>query len=256
MREVVCTRPSTLAKALDAPGDGLFDYHAATTLEAVLKHDDLLHTAQLVDTGAGWRAYKPIVEAAKLRRGKREANAGTNVHKAVEVLVAGRDPSLIPGPLLAPARLVLAELEALGVEVVRSEAFIGTLGVFPEDLAGTADLVVRHEGRLYIADIKTTEAVGANARYQAMQWTAQLTIYSQGRPFPAGYEPERDRWQRPVVDADLLGRWPAPMDRKTGIIIEVARDAGGVASHELSLDLDLVGLACHVRAARKVKRLE
>jgi hypothetical protein len=229
------------------------DYAAATAIETLMANSDLLHAAQLADPADGWRAYKPTVTAAKDRRGKREANAGTNIHSAVSALIAGRDLSLMPEVLMAPARLVVAELDALGVEVIDSERMSAALNVWPEPMAGTADLIVKYGGRLYVGDIKSVEGdgLGKKARYDSMAWAIQTTIYANGQPLPVGYEPERDRWDRPIIDPALRGRWPARMDRSTSIILEVARDGSGIISHAISLDPGLVRLACDVRMARK-----
>jgi hypothetical protein len=250
-----CTRPSTLAKALDAMSDGLLDYSAATAIQAVMANDDLLNQARLIDPSGHWRSFKPLVKQAKERRGKVEANQGSTIHGAVEALVQGRDLSHMPDEVLKPARLVLDELDALGVEVVRTEQFVAALGLWPEDLAGSCDLVLRHDGRLYVGDVKTVETVGKNTRFSAMAWTCQTTIYAHGLPLFEGYEPQRDRWGRPQVDTSLVGAWSEPMSLENSLVLEVARDASGIASHELDLDADLVRLACEVRAARKQERL-
>ena len=251
----VCTRPSTVAKALDSMSDGLMDYGAATVVQSIMANADLLNRARLVPTDAHWRAFKPLVTEAKARRGKVEASEGTAIHAVVEALVQGRDVSGLPDEVVKPARLVLAELEALGVEIVRTEQFVAALGTWSEDMAGSIDLVGKHDGRLYVVDTKSVEQVGKNTRFSAMAWACQTTIYSRGLPLPEGYEPKRDRWGRPIVDLDLIERWPLPMDQSNALVIEVARDASGVASHELDLDPDLVDLACRVRAARKKERI-
>lgn len=249
-----CTRASTLAKALDAPSDGLMDYAAAVVLQALVGHPDLLNRALMMDPDAHWRTFKPLVKEAQNRRGKVEASEGTNIHSAVQAIAEGRDVSRLPDEVVRPARLVLAELDALGVEIVGNEVFTACLGRFGEDLAGTADLVLVHDGVLHIGDIKSVEEVGRNTRFSAMAWAAQTTIYAAGLPFPTGYEPKRDRWGRPMVDPTLMVPWSDPMSQDTSLVIEVARDASGVASHEIDLDTDLVELACKVRAARKRER--
>jgi hypothetical protein len=49
--------------------------------------------------------------------------------------------------------------------------------------------------------------------------------------------------------------WPAPMSLKNALVIELARDGSGVASHELDLDPGLVELAVKVREERRKSRL-
>jgi hypothetical protein len=255
MSLVTCTRASTLAKSLDSMSDGLMDYAAATVVQGIVANDDLLNRARLIEPTAHWRDFKPLVAEAKQRRGKREASEGTGIHAAVEAMVKGRDLSGMPDEIVVPARMALKELDNLGVQVVGTEAFTAACGVWPEDVAGTADIIGLHDGQLYVVDLKTTEEVGRNSRFSAMGWCAQTTIYATGSPLPEDYEPRRDRWGRPMVNLSLVGTWPHPMSQDTSLILEVARDGSGVVSHELDLDPDLVELACRVRAARKKVRL-
>ena len=248
---IACARPSTLAKALtDQGGSGLRDYDTGTALETIFGHEDLLHTAQMVDPADGWRGYRPVLAEARRRRGKREANAGSNIHGALQSIAEGRDVSRFPAAVLAPARLALAELEALGMEVVASERFTAALGVWDEPVGGTADLILRHGDRLIIGDLKTTERLG-KAKFAALEWSLQLSCYANGRPATRGYAPGRDRWGRPLVHPGDLIDWPQSMDRTAGVVIEVARDGTAAVSHRIALDPDHVALAVAVRAARK-----
>ena len=127
--ETVCTRASTLAKALDTSNDGLADYHTATALQTLIANADLLDRARLIDPAGSWRDYKPVLAAAKERRGSPEAGSGTNIHRAVELLIKGRDPGSIPDHLRKPARMVLDQVAAIGAEVVHSERFVAAIGV-------------------------------------------------------------------------------------------------------------------------------
>lgn len=251
---VTCTRPSTVAKALDATGDGLMDYHAATVLQSVMSNTDLLDAARMV-RGSHWRSYKHVVTEAKARRGKREASDGTNIHSAVSMIVNGEDLDGVPESVMIPAQLVVKELADIGVTVAHSERFVANLDRWDEPVAGTTDLVLEYDGSYYIGDIKSTEEVGRNTRFAAMAWVIQMTCYAHGAPYPVGYEPRRDQWGRPIVDSSKEMSWGTCMDTSTGIVLEVARDGSGVASHELDLDSDLVALAMRVRAVRKEDRL-
>jgi hypothetical protein len=252
---ITCTRISTLAKALDQTSQGLMDYAAATALQTVVGDPDLLLKAQLV-RGDHWRGFKPVVAEAQRRRGKVEADQGTNLHAVVQNLMEGRDVSAIPADIVATARLVQAELAALGCKPVFQEVFVAALDVWAEPLAGTADLVVEHSGTLYVVDYKTTEEVGRNTRFSALAWTIQTTAYAHGLPLPIGHDPKRDRWGRPLVDPAMVATtWPAPMSLKNALVIELARDGSGVASHELDLDPGLVELAVKVREERRKSRL-
>lgn len=243
---VACTRVSTLAKSLDDKG-GLLGFTAATTLESVAKHPDLRSRLAVIDPAEGWRGYAELHEEAQRRRGKPEAESGTNVHQAVEALIAGR---LLPEELLGDARAVLAALAELGLEPEGSEEFVYVPGL-PEHVAGTRDLLCRTAaGTRVVVDIKTAGALGSH-RFRATAWALQVACYSRGRPYLDDFA--RDQWGRPRLDPTRAGRRPARIDQRRGYVVEVARGLGDVAVHELDLEEGwrLAQLACQVRAARK-----
>jgi hypothetical protein len=256
---IACTRPSTLAKVLD-DGYGLQAYVAATSLATVARHKDLRDRLGILATESPdadeWRSFKPLHEAAQERRGKPEAEAGTNVHKVMEGLVAGSDlEGLVAADVLCDARAALDALHALDMEPATSEEFVVNLDVLPEPYAGTRDLLALHKpsGWLVVVDLKTTHALG-NEVYRALSWSMQLAMYANGQPYPLGPdEVPRDRWGRPVIDPDLVGEEERAVHEGAGIVLEVERGTGRTAVHRVDLHsgLEFARLACAVRAARK-----
>ena len=252
MTTTAATRVSTLAKVLD-DASGLHAFMAATTLESIVAHRDLLDRLPLT-TGGDWRAFKPLHEEAQARRGKPEAGAGTNIHRVAEMLANGEDASLVEPGLLRDAQAVMAALERHGLEPVRTEEFVVTLGL-PEVVAGTRDLLVRHRdtGLHYVADIKSTSRLGASA-YRAVSWAVQLACYAHGEVYgPQGDEVTRDRWGRPLVDLDLLSGNMVEASHSRGYVVEVERGAARTQVHAVNLRSGWAwaDLACQVRAARK-----
>lgn len=251
MTAVVCARASTVAKALD-DGEGLKQWYAATTVQTVAHHPDLADQARMTPPDAPWKEYRAVVEEAEKRRGKPEAQAGTNLHTALQAVVEGRDTGHMPPDIVAAATLAAHELRQLGCVPVMSERFTAALTQWAEPVAGTPDLVVEHDRRLYIADLKTTSGAGrkpSNGTVNA--WVVQTTVYAHGQPYPPGYTPGRDRWGRPLVDPDMAGPWPGAIDLGTALILHLDRDDGGCASWEVDLDPQLVDLAVTVRRERR-----
>ena len=254
---VTCTRPSTIAGALDKAGDGLFDYQTATVLQTILAHRDLHDRALLVDPSGEWRAYKPVVVEAKARRGKPEAGAGTAVHEAVSALLADRDVSRISGSVLSAASAVLDTLDANGYKIIDNERLVACLDTFPEPFAGTTDLVLAQGDRLLIGDVKTVAELGGE-RFSALKWATQVAVYASSRPCDEDYEPKRDQWGRPKIDVSRIQNgWDIPLDRQVGVIVEVERDTGRTRLHNVDLEVgaEAVSLACQVRALRRERVL-
>lgn len=243
------TRTSTLASALDDKG-GLNAYEAATTLHTVASTPTLLTRLALVGSD-NWRDYKPLHIEAQKRRGKPEAEAGTNIHATVEALLNGQSLSGVDIGTIHSARLVLTTLREAGLHPVGVEEFVVTLGL-PELVAGTRDLLCQKDGSeaLVVVDIKTTSTIG-NARLKATSWAIQTAVYANGLPYTEAFT--RDSFGRPKIDRWLVGEESRLIDKERAYIVEVGRDDGEAAIHTLDIvrGLELARLACEVRLARK-----
>lgn len=250
------TRVSTLAKTLDDKG-GLMDYHAATALQIIAKDKTLRDELALVrpKDALDWRAYKPLVNKAHAMRGKPEADAGTNIHAVVEMIIAGESVEFVDPVTVADAREVLHLLTALGLTPAFTEQFV-YLGGLPEPVAGTRDIACKpsRSGPLVSVDIKSTSEFSPDAmKYSGTAWAMQLACYANGQPYPTE-DLQRDQWGRPKIDPDLIGTLPAQeMNVTVGVVIEVQRGAAQARPHFLDLKagLRLAELSCHVRAARR-----
>lgn len=257
MTTVAATRASTLAKTLD-DGFGLRAFDAATTLETLANNADLLSALTLVRATPGegsWRAYKPLHEDAQARRGKPEAQAGTNIHGVVQALVEGTMPLGVDPVLLGDAEAVLARLKVAGLEPVTSEEFVVTLGL-PELVAGTRDMLARaRDGRYVVVDIKSTSSLGGEA-WRSLAWSIQLAAYAHGRKYLGG-EPTRDRWGRPRIDLAQVSAEEPLADLTVAAVVEVERGMRQTAIHrvDLAAGWEYAYLACRVRAARKASVL-
>lgn len=252
MTLIACTRPSTLAGAMEDKG-GLMPYVAASTLKTVSEHPDLMTRLQLTK-GDSWRDFKPLYEEADTRGGGREASAGTNIHMVVKALAdeATFDLSVIPEPTRSDGQAVYDAIHERGFTIVASEVFLVTIDPrLPEACAGTADLILRAEdGTHFIGDTKSVGAHG-DTKYAGMKWGIQTGVYAHGKPYPHPYA--RDQWGRPKIDPAKVGEWGFEIDTTRAAVFAVERGAADVRVHWLDLDLGyrLAAAACHVRAARK-----
>jgi hypothetical protein len=249
------TRVSTLSKVLDDM-NGLLAYTAATTLQQVGAHRDLRGSLGVLaaqhGVDADWREFKGLHEEAQRRRGKPEAQLGTNVHEVMAAIQTGTEVEAFADPSdVADARAALALLESLDLEPVGSEEFVVVEGL-RELVAGTRDMLARYRGsdRFCVVDLKTSSKPG-DERYKALGWATQLALYAHGRPY---LDPvERDRWGRPRIDLDLVCEEGRAIDVERGLVVEVIRGTGEATPHWLDLRIGWAAadLGCRVRTARK-----
>jgi hypothetical protein len=255
MSATYATRVSTLSKVLDDQ-NGLLGYTAATTLQQVGAHKDLRGALGVLaaqhGVDADWREFKGLHEEAQRRRGKPEAQLGTNVHGVMEAIQAGTDVEAFADPGdVADARAALAILDSEDLEPVGSEEFVVVEGL-RELVAGTRDILARHRvtERFHVVDLKTSGKPGDES-YKALGWATQLALYSRGRPY---LEPvERDRWGRPRIDLSLVCEEGRDIDTERGLVVEVIRGTGQAVPHWLDLTIGWAAadLATRVRTARK-----
>ncbi|MBA2336571.1 MAG: PD-(D/E)XK nuclease family protein [Acidimicrobiia bacterium] len=125
-------------------------------------------TTQRDDKKALNAAVQAAMEAAK---SSAAATRGTALHTLTELLDLGRPLPTIPLDVVAD--LAAYETATAGLEMISVEEFV----VVDElQVAGTFDRLVRHEGKVKIADLKT----GASVEYAMGSIALQLAIYSRG----------------------------------------------------------------------------
>lgn len=251
MTLITCTRPSTLANALDDKS-GLMPYVAATTLKTIRDNPDLATRLSLTK-GDSWRDFKPLYEEAERRGGGREASDGTNIHMVVEAIHSGTDVSAIPAEVRRDGEAVVRTIEDLGMRIGLTEQFLVTDDPdLPETCAGTTDLVLQaRDGSFLIGD---TKSVGSHTdgRYGAVKWGIQTATYAHGRPYVGTVT--RDRWGRPQINTDDIRDWSfGALRTDVAVVFEVERGSGTVKVHwiDVAAGWALAQLACEVRAARK-----
>jgi hypothetical protein len=242
------TRPSTLATTLDDKG-GLFPYMTATTLQQIASNRVLSDRFAMTDA-SDWRNYKTLYEDAQRHRGSPEADHGSLIHSAVEMLVTGADLTNVPEKLLDDARAVVSALAASGLTPVESEQHVVTAGL-PEFTAGTLDMLVGGGGDLYVADVKSVKELGS-LRFKSLSWAIQLAIYARGFRY-TGKGFGRDRWGRPYVDPARIDTKPTGIHPSRGFVVEVVRDGAMAVVHELDLDIgwEAAEFACRLRELRR-----
>lgn len=119
------------------------------------------------------------------------ATTGTALHALTERVDRGEELPAIP-------QAYRADLEAyreatVGLEPVAIEQFVVEDG---HKIGGTRDRLVRHQGRLYVADVKT-----GSVDYGAMKIAMQLAVYARSTPYnhatgvrtPVGEDVDTDR---------------------------------------------------------------
>lgn len=251
MTTITCTRPSTLAGALEDKS-GLMPYVASSALKTIAQNPDLMTRLSLT-RGESWRDFKPLYEEADKRGGGREASDGTNIHMVVEALANGYDVSMIPEPARSDGQAVFDYITSLGFRIMSTETFVVTIDpALPEPCAGTTDLILQApSGRLFIGDTKSAGAHD-DGKFGALKWSIQEAIYARGKPY-AGHV-GRDRWGRPTIDTEHIREWARPIETSHGLVLQVERGSASVRPFWLDLDAgwDMARAACDIRARRKV----
>jgi hypothetical protein len=233
------TRVTTLVKAVDDE-QGLIKWSTAMGIKGATLRDDLRAQMSTLeyprDRQAMYRVADDCKEAAATSA---KANLGTALHRFTEQIDAA-DTTLdgIPTdwrPIIANYR---DTLETADIQVHPS--FIERITVAVEvGAAGTFDRIVRHEGRYYIADLKT-----GSIEYGGLTISAQLACYADGVRNVGLFN--GDGWDPP---------FPVELDR--GLVIHLPSD--GSAPCELRwVDLDLgweIARTAHkVRELRRIAR--
>lgn len=189
------TRVSTLCKAI-SDTTAITDWKCRQVALGMAQRPDL--SAVALSAGDDRRALGDVVkQALAASAADRAANTGTAIHSMTEAADRGHDLSGVPAEYRRLVDSYRATMESFGVEVLAAERFIVN-----DDLeaAGTFDRLVRIDGQLVVADIKT----GAQAPKYAMETAAQVATYAQGSlytlPDPDAEIP-RDRWGRPLIES-------------------------------------------------------
>jgi len=179
---------TTILSLLDKPA--LVQWAANQAIEAVVQHIEGLDGGELTK-----EKILACVDAAKKswRQTSQKALAvGTAVHSAIEIrLKSGRDPADLPDQQLEAYMAFLEWLDAHHVEPVAVETT-----VYGDGYAGTADLVCKLDGKLYLIDFKTSKG-----------------IYDEYGLQTAAY---RAAWNRMYPEQQVVGHGVLRLDKETG----------------------------------------
>ncbi|HYS44590.1 MAG TPA: PD-(D/E)XK nuclease family protein [Geobacteraceae bacterium] len=197
------TRATTLAGVLDSQWE-LNKWKMRNVLLGVVSRPDLLDVAYASDPGDKKQLDELVENALKAANTDLRSNQGTALHKFTARLDAG-DRSRSPRQWDGHLREYESLKEKFGIETHPS--MIERITVVPElGAAGTIDRIVKHEGELKIADLKT----GRSLAYGGMKMSIQLAIYSRGE----------------VLWHEGMGKWvtmPA-VSRTEGLIMHLPAD--------------------------------
>lgn len=205
------TRASGYGKVLDDLNT-LMGWKCRMTVIGALERPDLLEEAGRVREDK-FKLNKVVDDLLEAGGATAQATRGTAVHALSEFLDYGLDVGAIPEDQLKDINAYMFETIRLGVKNVLIEAF-----TVLDDLkvAGTFDRVVEIDGKLYIADLKTS----SSANYPH-SWAIQMALYSRSQL----YDPDtHERTPLPPVDQDraVLIHLPAGQGRCDLYWIDIA----------------------------------
>lgn len=159
------------------------------------------------------------------------ATTGTALHKLIEILDRGDPMPLVPAAYQADIEAYRAATECL------ESVLIEQMHVHDEyEIGGTPDRIVRHNGRLYVADIKT-----GSIDYGALKIAMQLAVYANSTPYDIA------TGRRQPLDE--------PVDTQRAIVIHLPAGQGKCTLHWVDIDRGwrAVETAAYVRQWRRLK---
>lgn len=198
------TRCTTFVKALEGDASALALWKMRMTALGLNARPDLLMGVATAGDGKNpdsKKALNKIVEAAaEAAAASSAANIGTALHKFTERLDRGEPLGQVPAAFLRDLDAYKRITEQL--EVVQAEQF----GVHDElRVAGTWDRLNRHQGQLYIGDVKTGRVDDLSIGKIAMQ----LSIYSRCKLYDPTTGQRRDQAEPVSQDRAIIIELPA-----------------------------------------------
>jgi PD-(D/E)XK nuclease superfamily len=201
------TRCTTFVKALEGDASALALWKMRMTALGLNARQDLrmaVATAGDGKTPDSKKALNGIVEqAAEAAAASSAATIGTALHKFTERMDRGEPLGTVPNEFARDLQ-AYAEITAV-LEAVQTEQF----GVHDElKVAGTWDRLNRHQGRLYIGDVKTGRVDDLSIGKIAMQ----LSIYSRCKLYDPATGARHEQAE--------------PVDQDRAIVIELPAGTG------------------------------
>lgn len=228
-KPVAYTRATTIADTIDDRYNLELWKCRQTALGLADREDLLLGVAAHRDDKKQLnKLVASAIEAAKSSAG---ATTGTALHALSELVDAGRELPVLPDTALADLAAYREATAALSVQAVEQFVVLDDVRV-----AGTADRIVEHQGRRYIADLKT----GRSVSYAMGSIAQQLAIYAHGEAY----------------DVATGQRSPLDVDQEWAIVVHLPAGTGECVLHWVNIahGWEAVQLSMRVRAYRNHAR--
>jgi len=228
-KTVAYTRATTIANSLDDPQALTAWKMRMAALGLTARPDLLLAISAAQDDKLAINTY--IEQAMEVAGANAKANIGTAIHAFTEKLDLGQDLGVVPENWLADVRAYESATSVL--EKLHIEQFC-VLDKYK--IAGTPDRLVRYNGELFIADIKTGRIDHPN------NIAIQLAIYAHGLPYD--------------IATATRGTW-GDVNQEKAIIIHLPAGTGVCKLHFIDIEEGWKGLqfAMKVRKWRDKKGL-
>lgn len=175
------TRVSTLAKSLDKQ-EALTKWKQRMTAIGIAQRPDLLTLVQATREDDRQTLNDVCEQALAAARSQAAANTGTALHSFTEMIDAGT-----PLEEITASDDIKRDLEAYRATTDSLDMLAAETFVVQDEIkcAGTFDRLVKHQGKIYVADIKT----GQHEPNYPHGVTVQCAIYANG----TGYRPGTGR---------------------------------------------------------------
>lgn len=231
-KRIPYTRVTTVAGSTDDKS-GLMIWKSRMTALGLTQRRDLYTAVASTDPDDKQTLNRLVNEAADAAGATAAATTGTAIHTFTERLDRGEPLGNIPEEYRADLDAYAAATE--GWEHLAVEQFLVN---HEFKTAGTTDRIVRINGEVYIADLKTGSSVNF-----PHSWAIQLAIYSRSM-----------RWD---VEQECTIPWEQPPNQERGIVIHLPAGKGEAELYwvDLAAGWDAARLAFKVREWRSNRKL-
>lgn len=234
--EAAWTRATTLAGAIEDQ-TGITKWKMRNAVLGVTSRSDLLALAQSATSDDKKQLDDLCEQALIVASANSRSNLGTALHRFTERVDRGEE-FVIPAAYSADIN-AYQRLKAEGRIETRPD-FIERITVVPElSVAGTIDRIVRHDGHVYMADLKT----GASLDKAWLKISIQLALYAHGFAL----------WNPETAQYDGM----PPVDQSQAIVMHVPAGTGEAVLYWVDIEAGwrAAQVCSTVRELRKSKNL-
>lgn len=212
-KPVPYTRATTIAKTLD-DGNGLTLWKQRLTALGLATRHDLYMALAATDPDDKKGLDRIVAQAFDAAGGSARATVGTALHVLTERLDRGLPLGPVPQQYQPDLDAYQRLATEIGWEVLDVELFTVDHQL---KIAGTADRVLRIDGRNYIADLKTGSSINFHHA-----WAVQFAIYAGSQPYD-------------IATARTIP-WPySPPDRERALVIHMPAGEGTATAHWIDI---------------------